>query len=298
MDNLDYIIDLFADADTVVRKAVDQFFETNGDEALSQLAVRYRGELDTERQHLLQQMLTRYCRKNALEGLRQIALRSGQGQECNLLEGTWHIEQLLGINISREAYWELVMPIAVQVMAETSPLKTAVENVHILNHIFYQRCGFKPTEPFDIQLTTTRISDVVRNRKGNPFVLSILYFMIAQSAGLPIYPMSFTGGFVPVYVEDGEVLFNINVFHEGEIFFEKNITSTLNSQIRAMGIEIDLEAGAVAKDHTILVMYLEYLEMMFMGSGDTSMQSLMEDAIAALGKQRHLSVEQDDDQDW
>ena len=192
---------------------------------------------------------------------------------------------------------EYAGPIRNEEMAEVSDAKTGLENVHLLNHVFYNRYGFTSSNPFDMSLESSLLMEVLDKRKGSPLALSLVYFIIAQIAGLPIYPLCFTGGFVPVYVENDRVLFNINVFHKGEIFIENDISKLVKNQASALGVNVDIGEAKVRKDASILVMYLEFLQMLYSNAGNSTVQMDIEDAIEALGGTRFLTVEEDEDGD-
>ena len=296
MDELDYIIDLYDDADAAVTAAVDRFFVEKGSAAVSALNARWRNELDPVRKEQLSGILSRQTGQFVLRRLSEIRTQSEQGQECSLLEAGYLLSALFNPAVSREEYNAAVMPAVIAVMAETSDDKTAVENLGILNHIFYKRYGFTATDPFGMTEDNTLIMNVLSGRKGNPIALSMVYFIIAQGAGLPIYPLCFKGGFVPVYEENGRILFNINVFHQGEAFFENKISGMVKTQAAAMGLDIDIGEPEVKKDHSIIVMYLEYVQMLYANGGGRTVQLLIDDAIAALGSERFLTLEQDEDE--
>ena len=181
-------------------------------------------------------------------------------------------------------------------LEEINENRTGIENVNLLNHVFYKRYGFSSTGPFEMTLESSLLMNVVRKKKGSPFALSLLYFIVAQVAGLPVYPLCFTGGFVPVYVENDKILFNINVFHQGEIFVENNISNMVKTQAASMGVNVDIGEAVVKKDHSILVMYLEFLQMLYSNSGDSVTQMDIDDAIEALGGKRYLTIESDEDE--
>ena len=250
--------------------------------------------MDPSRKELLGRMLSKYGKKAAIAGLKRLAEQCRDG-ECCMLEAGYLLALLTDPTIAREDYMEKIMPPAVAVMAEISDAKTGVENVHLLNHIFYNRYGFSSSNPFDMSLEGSLLMDVLEKRKGSPLVLSLVYFMVAQAAGLPIYPLCFTGGFVPVYVENDRVLFNINVFHKGEIFIENDISKLVKNQASALGVNVDIGEAKVRRDASILVMYLEFLQMLYSNAGNASVQMDIEDAIEALGGTRFLTVEEDDD---
>jgi hypothetical protein len=296
VDQLRYIIDLFDDADPGVVAAVDKYFLENGPVALSRLRSVCKGELDPVKGAIAGKMLVRYNKMLALRDLRSIAGSAAKGQECPLLEAGYLVGSLSDAALSREEYMEMMVPPVMAVMAEISESRTAVENVSLLNHVFYSQYGFSVSSPFDMTLDSTLLMKVLASRKGSPFAVSLLYFIIARTAGLPVYPLCFTGGFVPVYMEGDKILFNINVFHRGEIFIESNISKMVASQASALGVNFDVGEALVKKDQSILVMYIEYLQMLYSNAGEKEAQMDMEDAVEALGGKRYLTVESDEDE--
>lgn len=296
MDDFQYIVDLWGDADSAVVAAVDRYFADNWQQAMSRLRGEYSAEMVPGRKAVLKKMLVKYNKMYVIGALGDIARQSARGDECSLLEAGYLISSLTDATLRREDYLEAVLPVAMSVMQEVSDTKTALENVNLLNHVFYKRYGFSSTGPFEMTLETSLLMEVARKGKGSPFALSLLYFIVAQSAGLPVYPLCFTGGFVPVYEEGGKILFNINVFHQGEVFIENNISNMVKHQAAALGVNVDIGEAVVKKDHSILVMYLEFLQMLYSNAGDAAAQMDIDDAIEALGGGRFLTVESDEDQ--
>lgn len=294
MEELQYIIDLYKDEDPGVMASVDRYFLEGGPAAMSRLRGAYAAELVPERKALIGKMIERYNKMQVMRGLREIA-DCALG-ECSLIEAGYLVSALTDATLSREAYIEKIMPVVMAVMAEISEAKTAIENVTLLNHVFYKRYGFAVSSPFDMNLTSSLLMNVLESRKGSPFAISLLYFIIAQTAGLPVYPLCFTGGFVPVWEENGKVLFNINVFHQGEIFMESNISKIVQSQASQLGVNVDIGEALVKKDHSILVMYLEYLQMLYSNEGNSVVQMDIDDAIEILGGKRYLTIESDEDE--
>jgi len=296
VDDFQYIVDLWGDADPEVMAAVDRYFAAGGQQAIDRLRSEYSTEIVPSRKALIRRMLAKYNKLYVIGALKDIARQSAAGDECSLLEAGYLVSALSDATLSREGWLEAVLPVAMNVMQEVSDAKTALENVNLLNHIFYKRYGFSASGPFEMTLETSLLINVARSRKGSPFALSLLYFIVAQAAGLPIYPLCFTGGFVPVYEEGGRILFNINVFHQGEIFIENNISNMVKTQAAALGVNVDIGESVVKKDHSILVMYLEFIQMLYSNAGDTVTQMDIDDAIAALGGNRFLTIESDEDE--
>ena len=295
MEQLEYIIDLYRDADPAVSAAVERYFLENGPGPLDELRQRYKVEMDPARKAVLGDMIARFGKKQTIGALRKMAEECAGGAGLCMMEAGYLLATLSDATLLREDDMEKVMPAAVAVMTEISDARTGVENVNLLNHVFYKRYGFSASNPFDMTLDTTLLMKVLDTRKGSPFAISLLYFIIAQTAGLPVYPLCFTGGFVPVYMENDKILFNINVFHQGEIFIENNIGKMVKNQAAALGVNVDIGEAEVRKDQSILVMYLEYLQMLYSNAGDSAAQMDIDDAIEVLGGKRFLTVESDDD---
>ena len=296
MEEFRYIVNLFGDADPAVMDAVDRYFEENGSLAISRLQAECAAEIVPSRRQMLEEMLVRYSKKMVISSLKDIAGQCAAGAECPLLEAGYLLCALTDPTLRREEYLEAVLPVAMSVMEEVSDAKTALENVTLLNHVFYKKNSFAATQPFDMSLETSLLMKVIKGGKGSPFALSLLYFIVAQVAGLPIYPLCFTGGFVPVYVDNDKILFNINVFHQGEIFIENNIGKMVKNQAAALGVNVEIGEASVKRDHSILVMYLEYLQMLYSNEGNSAVQMDIDDAIEALGGNRFLTIESDEDE--
>jgi len=297
VEQLQYIVDLWRDPDPGVRASVDAYFEKGGEAAVSLLRSACIEEMVPDRKALMEAMLNSYCKRLVITGLKEIALRCADVTcECALREAGYLIALLSDPLLSRAGYMEQIMPPVLATLEEISDAKTGIENVNLLNHVFYKRYGFSVASPFDMSLDNTLLMKVAKGRVGSPFAISLLYFIVAQSAGLPVYPLCFTGGFVPVYTENDKILFNINVFHQGEIFVENNISKMVKNQAAALGVNVDVGEAVVKKDQSILVMYLEFLQMLYSNNGDTAAQMDIDDAIEALGGHRFLTIESDEDE--
>ena len=118
---------------------------------------------------------------------------------------------------------------------------TALEQVIILNHIFFIEYGFKGDSSHFHAPDNSIITDVIDSRKGNPLSLSVLYSIIAQRLKIPIYGVNLPKHFVLAYVDEdnvlgiltGEtqkeqnVLFYINAFSKGVVFDKNDIDEFL-----------------------------------------------------------------------
>lgn len=114
---------------------------------------------------------------------------------------------------------------------------TALEQVKVLNKIFFEIHGFNGNTQNYHAPQNSFINIALETRKGNPLMLSMLYLEIARSAGLPVYGVNLPEHFVLCYKDELEeptsasdhsnILFYINTFNRGDIFNRKEIDNFL-----------------------------------------------------------------------
>jgi len=106
---------------------------------------------------------------------------------------------------------------------------TALEKIHILNHVFFKIYNFKGNKTNLSHPQNSLIKDLLENKQGNSVILSILYLDIAQSLKLPVYGVNLPENFILAYLNfnhlnsESKPLFYINPFNEGTIFTKDDI---------------------------------------------------------------------------
>jgi len=212
-----------------------------------------------------------------------------------LFEASCIVSSLFDREFVKSHYESQYLRASSEYVAEASDQRTAVENIRIFNHIFFRRLGFTV---FDVEMKEPKyavVSRVMRSREGNPFAIAFIYYMIAQVAGLPLRVLCFPGGFVPVYVENGQELFYINVYRNGEIFHKERLREFMS----ALGLQIDLSAFTVKDEKALMTLYLESLQFVFGGTSSNAAQAsqaqlrALDSALNLLGPDRYLSVDED-----
>ena len=114
---------------------------------------------------------------------------------------------------------------------------TALEQVKVLNKIFFEIHGYSGNTQNYHAPQNSFINIALETKKGNPLMLSLLYLEIARSAGIPIYGVNLPEHFIlcykdelndPVSIDDhSKILFYINPFSKGDIFNKKEIDNFL-----------------------------------------------------------------------
>jgi regulator of sirC expression with transglutaminase-like and TPR domain len=122
---------------------------------------------------------------------------------------------------------------------EINENQTAFEKIKIFNKVFYEIQGFKGnTKSFHSPLNSF-INTVLETRKGNPLTLSLLYSYIAQELNIPVFGVNLPNHFCLCYMDENGtqqmmdkkskygVLFYINTYSKGTIFYENDIVQFL-----------------------------------------------------------------------
>ena len=84
------------------------------------------------------------------------------------------------------------------------------------------------------------INEVLLSKKGNPVALSVIYSVVCQRLGLPVYGVNLPKNFILAYLDigeaksvslaQGEVMFYINPINKGAVLGRKEIEFFLKQQ--------------------------------------------------------------------
>ena len=284
-EELEPLIALLDDRDTVVTSLVDDRLRSYGPEVVRSLRNRSQHEPDAARQASIVARAQALNTEFKLADLQEfIARPTGP---LSLFEGSWILSSLFDYTLQRERYEDLFYRCSQEYLAENSDLRTGVENIRILNHIFFHRLKFTL---YDVQLRDPQyamVGDALRSRGGNPFVLAFIYLMICQVSGLPVELICFPGGFIPVYVEGGKVLFYINLYRGGDIFLQDRLQHFL----KATGLKIDTQSFRRRDESAMLTLYLESLLYIHAGRKNEKMSAIIDRALNILGPERYLTID-------
>ena len=126
---------------------------------------------------------------------------------------------------------------------------TAIEKVKILNHVFFNVHGFKGDDNTFLHSKNSLIHRVLEGKSGNPITLSVIYSIVAQRLGIPIFGVNVPQHFMLAYVDvepeempvsnhrmfgDGsygtkEVLFYIDPFNNGNLLNRQMLENFVRS---------------------------------------------------------------------
>ena len=159
----------------------------------------------------------------------------------DLLEGCLIIARFKYPGLDEKIVREDLKKIKQDIWLEISQKNTVLEKVRIFNKVFFGLHHFRGnTENFQSPLNSF-INTVLEMRRGNPLSLSIVYSLLAQSLGMPIYGVNLPNHFILAYMDEENisqyqdkpnkygVLFYINPFSKGSLFEETDIHTFLKN---------------------------------------------------------------------
>ncbi len=169
------------------------------------------------------------------------ALKEWSSQiDPDLLEGVLLINQFQYPDLDVQIIKDKIEQIRRDVWIELHNGLTSFEKVNVINQVIFDIHGFGGNKQNYHSPTNSYLSDVIESKKGNPISLSVIYLLVAQDLGLPIYGVNLPSHFVLCFLDENninpsvdenkqdEVLMYINPFSRGTIFNRKEIERFLN----------------------------------------------------------------------
>ncbi|MCX6267902.1 MAG: transglutaminase-like domain-containing protein [Bacteroidetes bacterium] len=108
---------------------------------------------------------------------------------------------------------------------------TALENVKVLNHIVFDIHHFEGNKSDMALPENSYIHSLLETKKGSPLSLGMLFIILSQKLGLPVYGVNLPQHFILAYLSApgienpgaDDVLFYINPFNNGAVFTRREI---------------------------------------------------------------------------
>ena len=159
----------------------------------------------------------------------------------DLLEGALLVAKFQYPELDENKVVQKIDAISKNIWIELNPALSALEEAHVVNHVFYQLYGFfgQATQQLDVDLGY--INNLLDTKKGNSLSLSILYLILVQKNDLPIYGVNLPFHFIMAYCnkhlspqelnsndEEKSVMFYINSLNKGIAFSRSEITHYLS----------------------------------------------------------------------
>ena len=233
---LNALISLLEDPDEGIYNTVRQELEQIGEAALSPLrdaiAEDGHGEVFLSRaKALLDHLGTDEVR---------CAFADWIGSEHrHLSEALRLLDRYIDPTRSQAELKEVMGRIRQDIWLELNDEMTALEQVKVINRIFFEHHGFSGTRGGAAKPSDALPREVIGQRKGNSLALGALYLAMAQELGLPIHGVNLPNHFILAYCDGGHlgefsedggpggILFYINPYNKGGIIHPDEVNAFL-----------------------------------------------------------------------
>ena len=228
---LSALISLLDDPDEEVFKNIKEKLLSMGTEVIPALEDAWEHSFDTLIQNRIENIIHKIQFENIVKQLKEWADPLNQ----KLLEGAILIARYQYPDLDEKKIRKYIEQIKQDVWLEINQNLTALEKVRIINHIIFDVHNFSGNTTNYHAPQNSYINNMLESKKGNPLSLSILYTIIAQDLGIPIYGVNLPEHFILAYRDESKllpivindeidrVLFYINPFSKGSVFGRKEI---------------------------------------------------------------------------
>ncbi len=224
------LIRLLDDPDQEIYHHVEDKLISYGNEVIGFLENAWEHSIDA----ILQERIENLVHKIQFRNVKQDLELWANGGAFDLLRGILVINKFQYPDLDEQKIINQIEAIKRDVWLQMMNESSAVEQVKIINHIFYNIYGFTGNTTNHQDPQNSYLSLVLETKKGNQITLAIIYSLIAQKLDIPIYGVNLPQHFILAYVDESQktatqngILFYINVFNKGFVFGKKDVDQFL-----------------------------------------------------------------------
>lgn len=157
----------------------------------------------------------------------------------DLLEGIVNVAQYQYPDTDYNLIDSFIGKVKQKVWLELNETLSALEKIKVLNHVFYDSFGFRGNVDNFFSPNNHFINQIIEIKKGGPVLMSLLYSLVAQRLGMPVFPVSLPRNFLVAYQNryhsaansksnEQFILFYINPFNQGAVLGRKDLEQFLS----------------------------------------------------------------------
>jgi regulator of sirC expression with transglutaminase-like and TPR domain len=212
------LVSLLEDEDFEVIKHVEDKIISIGSEVIPFLEKEWEGSFNPTVQRKIEDLI-HTLQFDFLKARLQGWVNKGSQ---DLLEGVWIVATYqypdLELSFLRKEIEQLFYEVWTEFKQELHPY----DQVKLINGAIFEKLKFKANTKNFHSPGNSMINVVLETKRGNPISLSILYILIAQKLGLPVFGVNLPNLFICTYKSDDQQ-FYINPFNKGLIFSRSDI---------------------------------------------------------------------------
>lgn len=226
------LIKLLEDPDLEIFEAVTTKLREIGREVIPELENAWKISPNPNLQDKLEGLIEDIQYQHVYQSLIDWVHSGGE----DLLVGAYIIASVQYPELEFSELEKSINTISNDVWLEINNNHTALEKVRIMNHILFGVHKFSGNFTNYYSPFNNYINYVIDNKKGNPISLSIVYSVIGQKLGLPIYGVNLPKNYILAFKNmeftegDDQVVFYINPYNKGSVLGKREIDYFLKQQ--------------------------------------------------------------------
>jgi len=228
------LISLLDDPDDNVYTQIKGKILDMGDNVIPNLEHAWENSFNPFFQQRIENLIHEIQFQNVKNALREWS----KTNEKDLLTGALIVSRYQYPDLDETKINEVIQKVTQDIWLELNDNLTALEKIKVINHIFFDVHGFSGNKTNYHAPQNCYINNLIETKKGNPLTLSMLYMIICQSLGVPVYGVNLPQHFVMCYISQSriydlkavkreDILFYINTFSLGYVFSDKDIDKFL-----------------------------------------------------------------------
>lgn len=212
------LISLLDDEDPEVTQHVEDKILSLGGDIIPYLETEWEGSFNA----IIQRKIEELVHELQL-GIMSDRLQTWKnGGSLDLLEGMWIISTYLYPDLTLEKLKTTIDQLYFDIWVQFQDEMNSTDQLQRINSMFFGEFKFAANTKNFHSPSNSMINIVLETRRGNPITLCVIYLLIAQRLGLPVYGVNLPNLFVLTYKND-QNQFYINVFNRGIIFTKTDI---------------------------------------------------------------------------
>lgn len=218
------LIELLDDPDNAVFDEIKNKIISIGNDVIPHLEDAWETSLDVLRQERIENIIHHLQFEDVKKSLNDWK----NSPEKELIQGAIIVAKYQYPDIDEELIHKTINQLKQDTWLELNENLTALEQVNVLNRIFFEIHGFHGNTKNINSPKNSFINNVIESKSGNPITLGIVYLAVCKLLHIPVYGVNVPAHFVLAYSEKpNDILFYINLFNKGTIFSKYDIDNFL-----------------------------------------------------------------------
>nr|WP_319398435.1 transglutaminase-like domain-containing protein [uncultured Carboxylicivirga sp.] len=160
----------------------------------------------------------------------------------DLLQGVYLVCKYQYPELALSNITDVLAQLKKEIWMELNEHLTSLEKIRVVNHVLFDEHKYSRNTSRFLAPENNFISEVLTTRKGNPISLSIIYSLLCNQLGLPVFGVNLPKNFILAFmdesavVEEGSivdttsVMFYINPINKGAVLGRKEIEYFIKQQ--------------------------------------------------------------------